>query len=266
MESRTLVHESMEKMDVAALLTLGRIYAGGFGVTQNHEMAFRAYQIAAQKGELKAASRMGDAYFKGLGVAKDYDAAYRVMHGIEDDNLRAYCFCRRYYPEGKLVLPALKEEVREIQQEAEKGDLHAIAVVGKCYYHGYAGYIDYETAFSWLRKAAQSGHATAQFYVGFAYVTGCGVKRDCREGKAWFEKAAQQGFIPAVYNLARCCANGYGMLPDLKKAAGLQKQAAEAGVQLDNCIRFYTPSDLRADSRFHQSQQGDEALTQSPLP
>lgn len=249
MQAQSFISNKLEMMDKESLLQLGRMFTTGVRVAQNYEYAFRVYQQAAALDDDRAIFKVGEAYFYGAGVAKDYDAAYHYMEKIKERTLRANSFCRRYYPDGKLCLPVKDDVMDLLFQEAQKGDASATLAIAKNYFHGGAGYKDYETAVSWFQKEILQDDAVAQFYLGYAYATGCGVKRDSREGKAWFAKAAQQGFAPAIYDLAVCCTTGGGGLPDLKQAAALRKQAAEAGMHLENQIGFYSPTALVLDPK-----------------
>lgn len=249
MEARAFIDNNLKMMDKESLLQLGRRFTTGVSVVQNYEYAFRVYQQAAALGCDRSIYRVAEAYFSGAGVAKDYDAAYHYMEKVKEKTIRASYFCRRYYPDGKLHLPDREEIMAPLFRQAQAGDVSATLAIAKSYFHGGAGYKDYETAVSWFEKEILQDDSVAQFYLGYAYATGCGVKRDSRKGKAWFAKSAEQGFVPAIYDLAVCCTTGCGGLPDLKQAAALRKQAAEAGVKLDNQIGFYSPTALELDPK-----------------
>ena len=249
MEAYAFLSNKLKMMDKESLLQLGRKFTTGADVAQNYEYAFQAYQQAAILGNDRAIYKVGEAYFSGAGVPKDYEAAYYYMEKIKEKMLRANNFCRRHYADGKLRLQHRNEIMEPLFQEAQAGDATATFAIAENYFHGGAGYKDYETAVSWLQKEMLQDNPVAQFYLGYAYATGCGVKRDSRKGKAWFAKAAQRGFAPAIYNLAVCYTTGGGGLPDLKQAADLRKQAAEAGVKLDNQIGFYSPTALALDPK-----------------
>jgi len=89
---------------------------------------------------------------------------------------------------------------------------------------------DYDQAFAWYFKAAQSGHAVAQVNIGSMYVNGHGVTQDYDQAVYWYRKAAEQGFSPAQCKLGLMYCSGQGVPIDCAQAAIWLRKAAEKRV------------------------------------
>ena len=73
--------------NVEARYLMGRMYAKGEGVVQDHEDAALSFRQAAEQGHAKAQALLGFYYAKGEGVAKDLVAAYAWLSAAADQNL-----------------------------------------------------------------------------------------------------------------------------------------------------------------------------------
>jgi uncharacterized protein len=94
---------------------LGFMYAHGWGVPQNYEIAARWYESAARQGEAVAQYMLGLIYDKGQGVPQDYVTAYvwlnfAVAHVSAKD--REYWTRVRDAVASKLSLAQLTEAQR----------------------------------------------------------------------------------------------------------------------------------------------------------
>ena len=65
-----------EQGNASAQFNLGRIYAKGTGVSQNHETAVKLFRFAAEQGLADAQNNLARMYYAGTGVPKDYVFAY----------------------------------------------------------------------------------------------------------------------------------------------------------------------------------------------
>lgn len=87
------------------------------------------------------------------------------------------------------------ESYKMMLSSAQKG--HAVAQnwIGNCYLQGCSEgvSIDYEKAFSWYLKSANSGHVDSLVQVGDMFLTGQGTDQDYRKSLEWYRKAAQLG-------------------------------------------------------------------------
>ena len=78
-----------EQGNAEAQYYLGRIYSGGFGVTQDYAEAMKWYRLAAEQGDAAAQFFLGVIYEFGWGVSQDYTEAvkwYRLAAEQGDSN------------------------------------------------------------------------------------------------------------------------------------------------------------------------------------
>ena len=66
-----------EQGNAEAQYYLGRIYSGGFGVTQDYAEAMKWYRLAAEQGDAAAQFFLGIIYEFGWGVSQDYTEAVK---------------------------------------------------------------------------------------------------------------------------------------------------------------------------------------------
>jgi TPR repeat protein len=78
----------------------------------------------------------------------------------------------------------IRAVVLDIETKAKTGDVYNQYLLGLIYRTGEAVPLDYDKAFFWLMKAAQSGHADAQRNLGYLFKDGQGVQKDY--GQAFF--------------------------------------------------------------------------------
>ena len=104
-----------------------------------------------------------------------------------------------------------KEEIANMRQAAEQGDVLAQFKLGLMYHGGKDIPQDYTEAVKWYRKAAEQGFDEAQFILGVIYGHGKGAPFDNARAVKWYRKAAEQGHAKAQYNLGTMYANGKGV-------------------------------------------------------
>lgn len=111
-------------------------------------------------------------------------------------------------------------ELRQLIQDAEKGDGVAQARLGRCYSAGRGVERNYAQAVKWSRLAAEQGNAQGQNNLGAYFYTGQGVEKNDVEAAKWFRKSAEQGNAVAQYNLAACYYNGVGVAKSVQVSYG----------------------------------------------
>lgn len=77
---------------------------------------------------------------------------------------------------------------------------------------------DYEQAFIWYMKAAETGYGAAQNNLAGLYEFGLGVPRDLAKAVQWYQRAAQSGEPHAQHSLGVMYAKGRGVEQDMEKA------------------------------------------------
>ena len=102
------------------------------------------------------------------------------------------------YRFGRGVKPDAAQSKKLFETAARTGHLQAQVSLGLLLFD--TG--DRDTAFVWLKRAADRGDARAQLVTGTALFNGDGMKRDPLLGYAYVKKSAAQGFAPALPTLA----------------------------------------------------------------
>ncbi|MCL2416460.1 MAG: T9SS type A sorting domain-containing protein [Bacteroidales bacterium] len=103
---------------------------------------------------------------------------------------------------------------------------------------------NFETAFRYLKKAAESGHPQTLYGVGFFYYRGLGVEQSYSKAIEYFRAAASQQHGMSAFMLGLIYRNGYGVERDiaqgnfwLEKARMLGNTRAEAELLADSFER-----------------------------
>ena len=84
----------------------------------------------------------------------------------------------------------------ELISAAEDGDEDAMETLSSAYLNGDEDREieqDFDKAFEWMQRWAETGNAVAMFNVGLFCAKGCGVERDFEQAAAWMDRAAAAG-------------------------------------------------------------------------
>jgi len=107
--------------------------------------------------------------------------------------------------------PCTKVNVKQIQQEADKGSLRAQKRLGDLYAQGHCLPQDDAKAASWYRRSAEQGNALAQYELGKFLLDGREGTQDASEPAVWFRRAAEQNLHQAQYALGSLYLQGRGV-------------------------------------------------------
>ena len=121
------------------------------------------------------------------------------------------------------------------RQAAEQGDAHAQSYLGSCYHNGLGVTQDTSEGVKWLRKSAGQGNADGQCWLGWCYQNGLGVSQDFSEAVNWYRKSAEQGNATAQYGLSCCYQYGLGVAQDSSEAVKWVRKSAEQGNKEAQC-------------------------------
>lgn len=125
----------------------------------------------------------------------------------------------------------VSREFKDYLIKAQEGDANAQYQLGSIYSTGRDGIVkDYEKAYFWYMKAAESGHAIAMYYLAWMYKRGDGIKEDPEKAFYWFEKAAEKGNVYAICNVGDCYKKGYYVKRDYVKAAEWYKKGEHSSI------------------------------------
>ena len=87
------------------------------------------------------------------------------------------------------------------KEEAEKGELIAMEMLGGVYASGKVVARDYAESAKWHRLAAEKGSASSQYALGLLYYEGQGVERSLPAAYAWWLVSGASGNAGAVKGL-----------------------------------------------------------------
>jgi uncharacterized protein len=207
-ESFERISMSAEQGDVFQQLTLGWMYAGGTGVTQDYIQAYiQAYMWltlasdgfaqAGNDARLNTTQWMLDSFTKQM-TPKQIEEAKRLAREWESTHVQNINQAKENMPEppantGTRGIPSSQEQIRaaaerspeRIRVAAEQGDAISKFVLAAAYFEGRGVKQNYKEAANWYRKAACQGFANAQFNLGGMYFDGKGVKRDYVQAHVW---------------------------------------------------------------------------------
>ena len=129
-----------------------------------------------------------------------------------------------------------KDNILELEKQAEKGISEIQFQLGKVYFEGAAAIRDEEKAFYWIKKAAEQEHIDALYYLGNMYFYGYGVDQDEEKAMFWHKKAAKEatkfaekGRADSQYYLGLMYLNGFGIEENTVQGIYWLTQAAEQG-------------------------------------
>lgn len=191
-ESFALIEASAKKGSVAGLGLLGVEYEYGYGVEKDYDQAAAWYRKAAEKGMAVAQGNLGLAYLVGRGAPMDMTAAVAwLAKAAAQGHAEAQFFLGAQYADGIAVerddaeakkwftkaadqgyvparealgrMKARAEEFAKTLNRAQHTDVKSDDEwkVGMMYSEGYGTAQNYDEAFSWFSRAAQSSHPGA---------------------------------------------------------------------------------------------------------
>jgi TPR repeat protein len=112
---------------------------------------------------------------------------------------------------------------------ADFGHADAQAIFGQWLLDGRHLKRDGEQALQWFLKAAQKGNVTAMNMVGRCHENGWGTEIDYFAAANWYRQAARKGLDAAMYNYANLLQAGRGVTQDHVTAVALYREAADLG-------------------------------------
>ncbi|WP_333609537.1 tetratricopeptide repeat protein, partial [Arsukibacterium sp.] len=206
--------QAAEQGSAYADAQLAKMYAQGWGVTENPELA-KQYKTIAEQKFAQLHKPDGYTYFL-LGGMADYvdgDAATAVQYYLQGANLghaAAQSNLGFKYHQGQGVEQSYADAVAWYLKAAEQGlsnGQHNLAVM---YRDGLGVEQSDSEALKWFRRAAEQGYARAQVSLGWMYSNGRGVTKSDTEAVMWYRKSAEQGNAQAQNNLGTMYQNGRG--------------------------------------------------------
>jgi TPR repeat protein len=99
--------------------------------------------------------------------------------------------------------------LKQLQEEAASGSMHAQYTLGGAYYNGNGVERNPKEGAKWLQKGAEQGLIAAQCDLGVMYHKGEGVEQDYKQTLKWLRMAAEQGDALAQHSLGSVYAKGF---------------------------------------------------------
>ena len=141
------------------------------------------------------------------------------VRGGHEPDLAYGAYQRGYF------LTAFAEATRRV----EKGDMHAMTLLGELYANGLGVPLDEVKAGRWYRLAAERGDRDAMFALAIFNVSRRGGLHDRAEAARLLASAAKLGHAAAAYDLGLLYLEGQQFPQDFAHAAELFKAAAQQG-------------------------------------
>ena len=177
---------------------LSNAYAYGEGVTQNEHTAVEWLKSAALDGYSDAQFYLGNRYYNGAGVSKNIFAAFHWWEkAAEQGHTDAKWNLGSYYYNGWGGFVDLSK-AGDLYCEAAQADYPSKDEAKKEAQKYFDEFMEYETDFGILHKAAELGNAEAQdIYAGYMSI----LDEDIRTAILWWTQAAKQGNAEAKADL-----------------------------------------------------------------
>jgi ankyrin repeat protein len=151
--------------DPIAQAELGRLYAIGRNVSQDHKTAFEWTKKAADSGLPRAQYNLGVHYDQGIGVDKDLTKAEAYYRLAADKGFaRAQFALGLMYRNGKGVPQDFQRSLKLIDSAANQGLPAAELAMAEIFDVGAGVWIDERKADSWLMRAQHNGYSPAVQY------------------------------------------------------------------------------------------------------
>lgn len=182
---------------------IGKLYASGRGMEQDHLSAADWFAKSAEQGFPYAAYELGKMYRDGHGVEKDAlrAAAWFAKAAEQDNGPAAYALARLLLTGGEGLAKDIPAAVRWLRRSAEAGNQFAQYRLGKLLLQGEDVPKDITEAIRWLTASAEQGSQYAQYALGKIYLLGKDTPRDQETAVRWLTLSAEQGNEHAQYLL-----------------------------------------------------------------
>ncbi len=181
--------------DPASLYEEGMTFFRAFPKEKNIPIAILLLEESWSLGCIDALVYLSSIYLKGKGIQKNTKIG---MHYLELATEAGSVKASIDYAEHLLMGTDIEKDVpRAITILKRLNDSNAFFMLGEIFREN----MEYEKAFEYYLKGAESNHVYAQYSVALAFATGQGIKRDVGEAKKWLRSAASLGHGEARHKL-----------------------------------------------------------------
>ncbi len=185
---------------------------------------FDCYKEKGNEGDIVAQSWVAYYYNVGKIVPKDQKKATMLyLNAAKAGDV----YSQRELGINYLQFKNYEEAFYWLEKAANSNDAIAQREVANLYDRGQSVKKDLSKAFEYYKKAAFQGDTLAENQLGYYYQYGYGVEKDFNKAKYWYEKTMKKGDAYGISQIAYLYANGYGVERDYKKAYDLFSKAAQ---------------------------------------
>lgn len=198
--------------DATAQYLLGRWYQLGANQRVPEDDLARKWYSSAQSTYAPAAVALGFLYET---VHDRYDMAFKAYQwAANHGNAVAQYNLGLMYEQGKGRLVDLMLAKSWYEKAAIQGEKHAMVQLASLFAHGEGGIARDETqALAWYKKSALLGDCDALYHLGMCAEQGQGLQKNNQEALRYYMAAANQGHVNAIQAVARLQQQGVALVP-----------------------------------------------------
>lgn len=225
-----------------ALDFLGSMYANGYGVEKDPQVAINLYKKAIAKNYAPCMVSMGALYENGIGVAKNPETAYSYYKKAADLGYGGGEFevslCKKY---GFGTTQSPEEAFQYALKAANHGWRYEY--LGDMYYEGYGTEVNYSKAYEWYTKDNCEYSDKAQLRAAIMQGTGQGVTKNALRAMSILDKLKQksttvEGFDEWYRKIKALSNEEYALLAAAEERS--QREANKVTVpQFNDAVRQY---------------------------
>ena len=209
-----MFHDGIAGLNSEELYKKGFDYVTGNGVIRDDHKAIECYQLAAERGNVKAQNKLGIYYYYGIRVNSNYQKAVEWFQKAADQGYaKAQNRLGECYANGTGVNKDLPKAAEWFQKAADQGDVDAQKNLEKVKYTIFQEYTIFQDSIAGL-------NSEELYKKGLDYATGNGVIKDYHKAIECYQIAAKQGVADAQNALAKCHAKGSNIDRNFQKRIG----------------------------------------------
>ena len=229
-EAVTILTQTANTGDPAAMVLLADCFFGGFGCDLDEEKGFSLLKQAMEANFAEAAARAGYCCENGVGTAPDMNQAIAAYQIAADAGIP---MAQTRLGEAKLFGNGTPEDLegafKLFESAAQGGDAMGLYRVGYCLITGCGTKRDEIAGFEALQEAARREVAAAQVMLGDQYKAGAIVEEDPEAAYYWYDRAARLGSKAGLRESGKCLLSGYGNPKNEAEGQNRLRAAAAAG-------------------------------------
>ncbi|EXX76220.1 Skt5p [Rhizophagus irregularis DAOM 197198w] len=198
----------------------------GIKTNDDYKMAFKLFEEASKQNHMLAQYYVGLCYHYGRGVMKDKELALEYFKKTADENFSSGQLRIGFYYRKK---KDFNMAFHWYEKAANSGNNIAQFHLARMYKDGEGVAKDYNKAFQLFQKSAEGEHINGIAMLGYCYRNGIGTCSNKKKAIVFYQKAANLGHNRAQYILALMYESGEGVEKDYEEAFELCKKSAEGG-------------------------------------